>query len=236
MRKRFVVACSVLGAASMLAACGTNGSAKGTTTTVPAGTAPAGLLTSSELSTLVVAAAKQKFKVSYTDGNGDTLRYAQDGNGNVMQGTDDSESFATKTATVSCDKTAGTFQCTEAPRRARRRRQPLHQRGDPAPDVHRRARRQGRESIDEDDRGPRRPVPHLLRRVTSAGTRAARPEVAEPKVSATYCIDEDTGATLEVSQTDATGKSTTSLVVTKFEAPTAADFVPPVTPTPIDAG
>ena len=68
------------------------------------------------------------------------------------------------------------------------------------------------------------------------GNASGTVEVAEPKVSATYCIDQDTGATLEVSQTDATGKSTTSLVVTEFEAPTAADFVPPVTPTPQPAG
>ena len=75
------------------------GSAKSAPTSAEAGPASAGLLSSNQLSGLVAAAAKQKFKVAYTDGSGDTLRYAQDGSGNVMQGSDDSESFATLTTT-----------------------------------------------------------------------------------------------------------------------------------------
>jgi hypothetical protein len=39
-----------------------------------------------------------------------------------------------------------------------------------------------------------------------------------------------------VSQTDSNGTSTTSLVVTDFGVPTAADFEPPATPTPQPLG
>src|SRR6478736_3130593 len=113
MRIGFVVSCSVLCAAAMLTACNSSGGSTGSTQST-AGGGSAGLLSSSELTTLVAAAAKQKFKVAYTDGNGDTLRYAQDGAGNVMQGTDDTETFGSKTATISCAKTAGTFHCTQA--------------------------------------------------------------------------------------------------------------------------
>src|SRR4051812_5273612 len=113
MRKGFVVSCSVVCAAAILTACSSSSTAKPGASTADGGSA--GLLSSRELTTLVAAAAKQKFKVSYTDGNGGTLRYAQDGDGNVMQGTDDTETFSTLTATVSCAKTAGTFHCTQAP-------------------------------------------------------------------------------------------------------------------------
>jgi hypothetical protein len=231
MRNGFVVSCSVLCAAAMLTACSGGGStAKPAATT--AGGGSAGLLSSRELTTLVAAAAKEKFKVSYTDGNGDTLRYAQDGAGNVMQGTADAETFGSKTATISCAKNARTFRCTRASGALGAADNPFTSvvtllqtyLSGLAGDV-------GRQST-RTIAGRSAQCLTFSARDLSGNIRGTV-EVAEPKVSATYCIDETTGATLEVSQTDRSGTSTTSLVVTDFGVPTAADFVPPTAPTPL---
>jgi hypothetical protein len=231
MRRRLVAWCAPFVAAITLAACSSSGSSAKDASSTTNGQVSAGLLSSAELTTLVAAAAKQRFKVTYTDGTGATLRYAQDGDGNTMQATTDSESLGTPTSTILCDKTGGEFQCTESP-------------GASGPaessftsvvtllqtylsglggDVGTQSSKTiaGRDaqcltfSAQDLAAGPSGTVP-----------------VADPKVSATYCIDKETGATLEVSQTDATGTSSKSLEVTAFGAPTAADFVPPATPTP----
>jgi hypothetical protein len=66
--------------------------------------------------------------------------------------------------------------------------------------------------------------------VGSIGGAIAKAAGAQLKASYSYCIDKDTGATLEVAVTDDSGKKTTSLLVTKFESPKASDFIPPTTP------
>ena len=67
----------------------------------------------------------------------------------------------------------------------------------------------------------------------AVGGAVAKAGGASLKGSATYCIDKDTGATLEVASTDDSGKASTSLLVTKFQPPSASDFVPPATPSTI---
>ena len=67
----------------------------------------------------------------------------------------------------------------------------------------------------------------------SVGGAIAGAAGASLKGSATYCIDKQTGTTLEVAGTDDSGKQTTSLLVTKFETPSASDFTPPATPSTI---
>lgn len=232
--RKFVASCSVLIAASALAACGSSGStAKSPATISSNGGSSSGQLTSDELSTLVDAAAKQKFKVTYTDGNGETLRYAQDGNGNVMQGNSNSESFSTNRATISCDKSSGTFQCTHSPGSEGAAASPftsvvtLLQSFLSGLDG-----RVGSQSTKTIAGREAQCVTFSAKDLTGNASGTTGP-VAEPKVSATYCIDKDTGATLEVSATDAAGKASTSLLVTDFGTPTASDFTPPATPSTI---
>jgi hypothetical protein len=221
----------VLATVMTFAACSSGGSGpKDATPTTDVRSSP-GLLSSAELTTLVAAAAKQRFDVSYTDGSGNTLRYAQDGAGNTMQATADAESFSTPTATVSCSKSGGQYQCMRTPGASGPADNPftsvvtllqtyLSGLGggvgtQSEKTIAGRAAQCLTFSAQDLTAGP-------------SGTIA----VPDPKVSATYCIDKDTGATLEVSQTDAAGTSKTSLEVTNFAAPTAADFVPPAPPTP----
>jgi hypothetical protein len=64
----------------------------------------------------------------------------------------------------------------------------------------------------------------------SVGGAVAGAAGADLKGSATYCIDKDTGTTLEISGTDDSGKESNSLVVTKFETPSDSEFTPPATP------
>jgi hypothetical protein len=231
MRRGLAISCSLFFAVTVLAACGGGDStAKSPATDANAGSG-SGQLSSAELATLVAAAAKQKFKVAYTDGSGNTLRYAQDGAGNTMQATAGSESFSTKSTTISCDKDSGTFQCTQTPGGAGAADSPFTSvvtllqsfitglDGDVGNQSTKTIAGRDAQCITFDARD-------------LSGNATGTVVVADPKVSATYCIDKDTGATLEVAQTDASGKASTSLMVTEFGTPSASDFVPPATPTP----
>src|SRR5689334_7266800 len=192
MRKGLVVSCSLLGAAALLAACG--GGSNGKDATPTTGGASAGLLSSGELTTLVTAAAKQKFKVEYRDGRGDMLRYAQDGKGIVMQGTADSETFATSSATVSCQQSAGAFRCTEVPGAPGAADSPFTSvvtllqaylaglDGDV-----------GQQSTKTIAGRTAQCITFSARDLS--GDASGTEPVTDSKVSATYCIDKDTGAT-----------------------------------------
>jgi hypothetical protein len=231
MRRGFVVSGSLVAAALMLGACSSGGSSAKGSTTDPSAHSPAGLLSSAELSTLVSAAAKQRFKVAYKDGSGDTLRYAQDGQGNTMQATGDSESLGTPTSTILCDKSGGAYQCTETPGASGPADNPftsvvtllqsyLSGLGGNV----------GTQSSKTIAGRAAQCLTFSAQDLAANATGSAA--VTDPKVSATYCIDTKTGATLEVSATDASGTSSTSLEVTDFTTPSASDFVPPATPTP----
>ena len=113
MRKSVGRCSVVLIAAAALAACGSSGSskAKSTPTTNNGASSPS----DNELANLVANANKQKFKITYTVGGGTVQTYEQDGNGNSVYGGDDSLTFVTKTSIVNCDKSAGSFSCTETP-------------------------------------------------------------------------------------------------------------------------
>ena len=152
--RKLVASCSaVLIAAAALAACGSNGSSKANS---PSATTNAGGSSSpsdTDLSELVANADKQKFKLTYTDGSGATQTYEQDGNGNSVSGTDDSLTFDTKTSIVNCDKTSGSYQCTETPASQRQRGAAPSRASCTALLVTaQRARRTLREPVVEDDR------------------------------------------------------------------------------------
>jgi hypothetical protein len=221
MRKSVGRCSVVLIAAAALAACGSGGSskAKDTPTTNNGASSPS----DNELANLVANANKQKFKITYTVGGGTVQTYEQDGNGNSVYGGDDSLTFVTKTSIVNCDKSAGSFSCTETPGSKGSAASPFS-------------------GI----------VTALQSQFTALGghfgstsskTIAGRDaqcvtfsqsDIAGSTAKASYsgCIDKQTGATLEVAVDDGT-KKITSLLVTKFESPRASDFTPPATPSTI---
>ena len=114
MPKVIVPSSLVMFAAVALVACGGGGSSKAGN---PSATTTAGSSSTSDndLSKLVADASKQKFKITYSDGSGATQTYEQDGNGNSVSGSDDSLTFFTKTSIVNCDKSSGSYTCTESP-------------------------------------------------------------------------------------------------------------------------
>jgi hypothetical protein len=235
MRRLVAAGGALLIAAGVPAACGGGGSAKAvpvvTSETNP-GPGP-GSLSSGELARLVAEAGQQRFKITY-DSGGITQTYAQDGNGNTMAGDNNSETFTTKTAIIACDKSSGSYQCTEAP-------------GSPGDTGNLflgvAASERSLITIVEEGFGSTSTktiagraaqcVTLSPKDIAGDADPAAIAAVAKLKGSISYCIDKDTGATLEASSTDASGKTTTSLIVTKFSAPGPDDFTPPATPSTI---
>ena len=108
--RRFVASVSAaIVAAAVVAACG-GGSSKAdnpSTTTNNGATSPAS--SDTDLSSLVANANKQKFKITFTLGSSAPQVYEQDGNGNSVLAGSDSETFTTKTDTITCDKSSGTL-------------------------------------------------------------------------------------------------------------------------------
>ena len=207
--------------------------ARRSTTPTTGARSAARLLSSAELTTLVAAAAKQTLQGHRTPtAPGTAFTTPRTATATPCRPTADSETFSTAEHHDLVQQDRRAVRVHEHSGRGRAGRQRVHQRRDAVADLPERARRQHRHAVGEDHRGPRRAVPHLLGARTSATTSLGTAAVADAKVSGTYCIDKDTGAILEVSATNATGKSSTSLEVTDFSAPTAADFVPPATPTP----
>jgi len=187
---------------------------------------------SHDLAQLVADADKQKFKITFTDGSGNAQTYEQDGNGDSVSASAGSLTFATKTSSTICDQINGSYECTHSPVSPDAALNPFSgvvtafqsqlsalggRYGSQSS-----ATIAGRDAqcvtfSATDFEGP------LDQTITTApGT--------PPQASYTYCIDTDTGVTLKVAVTDASGKQTTSLLVTKFELPKASDFTPPATP------
>jgi hypothetical protein len=221
--RKLVASCSaVLIATAALAACGSSGSSKANNTpTTSAGGASSP--SDSDLAKLVADANKQKFKITYTDGSGTTQTYEQDGNGNSVYGSEGSLTFLSKSSIVNCDKSSGSYECTETPASE-------GSAGSPFSGIATALKSQ---------------LSALGGRFgsTSSKTIAGRDAQcvtfsmsdivgSKEKASYSYCIDKNTGATLEVA-VDNGGKRTTSLLVTKFESPSASDFTPPATPSTI---
>jgi hypothetical protein len=224
--RKLVASCSaVLIAAAALAACGSSSSKAGDASpTTRAG--GASTPSDTDLSKLVANADKQKFKITYTDGSGATQTYEQDGNGNSVSGSDDSLTFATKTAIVNCDKNSGTYQCTQTPA----------SQGAGASPFSGIVTAFSSQLTALGGHFGSRSSKTIAGRDAACVTFSLSDIVAsKQKASYTGCIDKKTGATLEVA-VDNNGKKITSLLVTKFESPKASDFTPPVTPSTYASG
>lgn len=228
--RRFVAACSMaVIALAVLAGCG--GSSSKTGSGASSDTNANGGSSSSDLSKLIADASKQKYKITYDNG-GSSLTYAQDGNGNSVFGDGDSLTFVSKAATVSCDKSSGSWKCTQSPVSASELTNPflgvlqsqkaaLSALGDTFG-----------HTTDTTIAGRDAQCLTFSQKdiLGGAGAAIAGAVGAKLKGSATYCIDKKTGITLEVSGTDDSGKKSTVLAVTKFETPIDSDFTPPATP------
>lgn len=232
--RRSVASCSaVIIATVLLAACG-GGSSKAKSLFAPSNNGGASSSNNS-LSQLVANANKQKFKITYTDGSGNTQTYEQDGKGDSVSGSDDSLTFITKQSTVTCDKSSGSYECNQSP---------VSLGGLSNPFVGVAAAFQGQltalggrfgSTSTQTIAGRDAQCVTFSEKdlVGSVGGAIAKAAGSKLKASYSYCIDKSTGATLEVAVTDDSGKKTTSLLVTKFESPSASDFTPPATPSTI---
>lgn len=223
MRKRVASFSTILIAVTLLAACGGDGGSE-TQATLPLTTdAPV----TDNFATLIANAGKQRYKITYTDQSDMSQAYAQDGKGNSVQIAGDSRIFFTKTATITCDKNAGAYECTESPPVAANEGNPLlgvltlaqAQLSALGGNVGARSEKTiaGRDAqcitfAAKDLAGDQEEIPEAL---------------LKSKATYSYCIDNTTGVTLEVSGTNESGEHTTSLEVSNFESPSASDFVPP---------
>ena len=220
MRKSVGRCSVVLIAAAALAACGGGGSskAKDTPTTNNGASSPS----DNDLAQLVADANKQKFKITYTAG-GTTQTYEQGGNGNSVYGSADSVTFVTKRSMVNCDKSAGSFSCTETPG---------SQSSAASPFSGIVTALQSQFTALGGHFGSTSPKTIAGRDAQCVTFSQSDLVGSGAKASYSGCIDKQTGATLEVAVDDGT-KKITSLLVTKFESPRASDFTPPATPSTI---
>lgn len=226
--RRFVASCSVvLIAIAAFAACGGGSSKSPASSGTQAGTtSPAGNgSTNSDLAKLYADAAKARFKITYTSGNGSAPQtYAQDGKGNSVYGSADSQYFTSASGSVSCNTDSnGKATCLQVP-------------GGATVNPFLTLFQAGKSYIDAlggryGDVSSKTIAGRDAKCVTISAKSIAG--VNGIKGSATYCIDKGTGVLLEISGTDASGKDATSLTVTKFEEPTDSDFTPPATPSSV---
>jgi hypothetical protein len=232
--RRFVAFCpvAVIGVA-VLAGCGGSSSKSGTgASSDTSASGGGGSSSSDDLSKLVADASKQKYKVTYDSGDNNSLTYAQDGNGDSVFGEGDSLTYVSKGSTVGCEKSSGTWQCTQSPVSVGAIGNPftgvlsLQQTYFSALGDHF-GKTSNKTIAGRDAECITFSQKDILGKVGGAIAGALGKNV---KGSATYCIDKQTGTTLEVSGTDESGKNSHTLVVTKFETPSASDFTPPATP------
>jgi hypothetical protein len=232
MRKAAPTAALLL-AAAVLAGCG-GSSAKSPAsggTTAPANSTPG---TDVNFSKLLNNLGRQSYKVTYTDAGGNTQMYAQDGQGRTVTVNGNSQVFTTPTAAITCMRADATapFTCTQAPANLGANSSYI--------------------ALAVAERTYASALAYHLAHTstkTIAGHTAACFTISAPdfkgakgiagaagtslKGVAAYCNDRATGALLENTITDESGATTTNLLVTKYETPTAKDFQPPATPTVI---
>ena len=241
MRKVIALGSAALIAAVVLGACG--GSSKpassATTTTAAGGSSSTPGSSSDAFSQLVANADKQKFKITYTSGSSsdtstsgdssDTFTYEQDGKGNSVYTSGTTQYFTTATGSVSCDTSATPVTCTEIPSVGGLASNPFLvfvNLGKTYADVLGNA---GGDTSNETIAGRDAECvtfsPKNLGGIAGAAAGALGDEA-----SAKYCVDKSTGVLLEISGTDASGKSSSLIEVTKFEEPSDSDFTPPATP------
>ncbi len=235
MRRFVALVSAALIAGAALSACGGGGSSKaedpGSTSS---GTNASGDSSSDDdFKQLIDDASKEKYKITYTSDGGDEQTYAQDGNGKTVFGDDNSQSFVSDDATIVCNKSSSdAWECTQSPVSLGAAANPflglltlqktyLSALGDRFGDT------SDKTIAGRDAKCVSFSQKDILGGIGGAIAGAAG---ADLKGSATYCFDKDTGVTLEISGTDDSGKETSSLIVTKFEIPTDAEFTPPATP------
>ena len=212
-------------AVAALAACSGGSSTANSTPTTNGGVASP---SNQDLSQLVANANKQRVKIAFTLGGGPEQVYEQDGKGNSVLRSGDSETFSTKTNTISCDKISGKSECSVSPG--------SDESDNPFLGVVTLERSQlsalgGRFGTTSSKRIAGRNAECVTFSTNDLiGGAGSGPGVAAA-ATYEYCIDEDTGVTLQVSTTDNSGKQASVLLVTAFGAPKASDFTPPATPT-----
>jgi hypothetical protein len=229
--RKLVASCSavviVVGSAALAACGGSGGSSKagGNTTTSSGGPLGSILPGTDALSKLAAGAAKQKFKVTYTGLGGSEQVYAQDGRGKSVYGTPGAQIFTSPSGSVSCGPTAaGTVTCTPLPS--------SYSSASPFVGYSTTSKSYLNALGGLGKTSTKTIAGRTAECVTFSADDLPGPAAAlgaALKGSATHCFDKSTGVLLEVSGTDASGRPSTALTVTKFEEPTAADFTPPAT-------
>ena len=205
--RRFVAACSVvLIAIALLGACG------GSEEEGPRSSDANNNSSVDDYTKLLGDSAKARFKITYTGDDGEEHTYAQDGKGNRVYDSGDTQYFTSADGSVSCNTdTDGHPTCTQLP-------------GTAAAIPFLGLLSRGKAAIAT-----------LGGRFgdTSSKTIAGRDAkclTVSVGASATYCIDSETGVLLEISARSASGKDLVSLKVTKYEEPSDSDFTPPAPP------
>jgi hypothetical protein len=231
MRKYVATGSAVLIALAVLAGCGGSSSKSSPLTpgTTKSGGSSKGGGSSSDFSALVANASKQKFKITYATSGGDTQTYAQDGNGNSVYGSGDSQFFTNSKGSTSCHTTDGKATCTSL--------QGAGAGVSPFLGLF----QTGKAYIDALGTYGHKSDTTIAGRSASCVSFSAKdlPGAAGAalggtlKGSAEYCVDKDTGVLLKVSTTDGSGKDSTQFEVTKFESPSDSEFTPPAKPTTV---
>jgi hypothetical protein len=227
MRKAALTA-ALLGAAVLLAACGSSAKSPAAGDTSTTNALPA---SDANFSGLLNDVARQPFKLTFTGALGNAQMYAQDGKGNTVTINGDTQVFTTPTSAITCNRDgSGPFTCTQSPADLGANSSYL--------------------AFAVAERTYAIALAYHLAHTsakTIAGHDAACFSVSAPDFRgvkgvagaagahltgvAAYCNDRETGALLENTFTDASGDMTTNLSVTKIEEPSATDFEPPATPT-----
>jgi hypothetical protein len=174
--------------------------------------------------------AKQAFKVTWTGAGGNEHVDAQDGKGNTVSINGDTQVFRTPNSTITCNKTDDTWKCTQTSLTFGSSSGYAAISAAEKTYVTALANRFGATSTKTI---AERPADCFTITAKDFGPASAVANAAGAalKGSATYCNDHETGAVLENTITDEEGETSTSLLVTEFGAPSAADFEPPATPT-----
>ena len=228
--RRFVAACSVvLISIALFAACG-GGSDKANSPLDSIGaTSPSGSSgnASSDIAQLYADATKQKFKITFTTGGGESTTYAQDGTGRSMWSSGGSQTFISPTATVNCNTVSGNATCYSSAAGGTT---------SPFLGIYQAAKTYVTQLAAYGDKSSKAIAGRDAECVTisadSVANKAPGPLAAIAaaiKGSVGYCIDKSTGVLLQASATDASGKETKAFDVTKFEQPSDSDLTPPST-------
>jgi hypothetical protein len=231
--RRFVAfwSVAVIGVA-VLAGCSGSSSKTGAGSSSGTNAAGKGGSSNGDLSQLVADASKQKYKVTYESGNNNAFTYAQDGNGNSVFGEGDSLTFVSSGSTVSCDKSSGSWTCTQSPVSVGALANPFLGAVNQQKTYFSALGGHFGNTSDKTIAGRDAECITITPKDIAGKIGGALADVTgkNSKFSGTYCVDKQTGVTLEISGTNAAGKRTTVVTVTKFETPAASDFTPPATP------